>query len=399
MTKQPRRQLRVAGLFAGIGGIESGLMQAGHEAVLLCEANPAALEVLRVRFPKIPLHDDVRTLSGIATVDLIAAGFPCQDLSLAGTRAGLEGTRSGLVMELFRLVDEVSPEFLLLENVFNLLRLNRGAAMRTVLDEIENRGYRWAYRVVDSRGFGLPQRRLRVIILASRGECDPQDLLFTEDVDSITVDSIGPLEPDTHYGFYWTEGKRGVGWAKNAVPTIKGGSGLGIPSPPALFNTSTRLAGTPTIRDAERLQGFPTGWTDIQLDGKPVREGTRWTMVGNAVSVPVATWIGDVLASNKPRPPLSQSVAPFPEASALPTAGFGSAAGRYAVSASTHVKVAEHTPIGIFLDEPLKPLSKRALDGYIHRARTGSKRFPHGFLESLDLQAAAWLRRSSESKR
>jgi DNA (cytosine-5)-methyltransferase 1 len=292
-------------------------------------------------------------------------------------------------MEMFRLVDEARPEFLLLENVFNLLRLNRGAAMRTVLHEIEIRGYRWAYRVVDSRGFGLPQRRLRVIILASRGDVAPENLLFQDDVAPTSADSIGPLEPDTLYGFYWTEGKRGVGWAKNAVPTIKGGSGLGIPSPPALFDTSTRCAGTPTIQDAERLQGFPAGWTDVTVDGKPIRVGARWTMVGNAVSVPVATWLGELLATCRETHPDISRVSPFQELKPLPTAGFGGSMGRFSMVASTHVKVPEHSPIGEFLNDPLKPLSTKALNGYVGRARTGTKRFPDDFIESLERQAAA----------
>ena len=261
--------------------------------------------------------------------------------------------------------------------------------MRTVLSEIEARGYRWAYRVVDTRGFGLPQRRLRVIILATRGETRPEEVLFADEVEPATLDFIGPLEPQTLYGFYWTEGKRGVGWAKNAVPTIKGGSGLGIPSPPALFDTATGRAGTPTIRDAERLQGFPAGWTDVTLEGRPVREGARWTMVGNAVSVPVAEWLGQILAGPRRLSPLPDRLSPFPEASALPTAAFGDSRGRWAVASSTHVMVPEHEPIGEFLQDPLKPLSKKALDGYLARARAGTKRFPDGFLESLEKQAAA----------
>ena len=92
-----RRTLRVAGLFAGIGGIESGLDAAGHETSLLCELDPWALEVLGREFPDCQKHPDITTLSGLPKVDLVTAGFPCQDLSLSGTRAGLGDTRSGLV--------------------------------------------------------------------------------------------------------------------------------------------------------------------------------------------------------------------------------------------------------------------------------------------------------------
>ena len=381
----------MAGLFAGIGGIESGLDAAGHETSLLCELDPWALEVLDREFPDCRKHPDITTLKKLPKVDLVAAGFPCQDLSLAGTRAGLEGTRSGLVSEVFRLIGDRPPEFLLFENVLHLLRLGRGSSMRWLLGAIEDHGYRWAYRVVDSRGFGLPQRRLRVIVLASNGDVDPAGVLFSDQVPAEVDDSIGRLEAGHTYGFYWTEGRRGVGWAKDSVPPIKGGSGLGIPSPPAVFDPSKETAGTPTIRDAERLQGFQPGWTDVTLGGSEVREGRRWRMVGNAVSVPLAGWLGDALAEEHtwtPPPDLAEMQPHRP----LPRGGFGSTEGRYAVDCSTHVEVAVHQKISEFLDEPLKPLSRRALTGYVRRADSTEgrrRKWPDGFLQALEIQAEA----------
>ena len=383
-----RRTLRVAGLFAGIGGIESGLHAAGHETSLLCELDPWALEVLDRKFPGCEKHPDITTLPGLPEVDLVTAGFPCQDLSLAGTRAGLGDTRSGLVSEVFRLIKDRPPEFLLFENVLNLLRLGRGASMRWLLDTVEDHGYRWAYRVVDSRGFGLPQRRLRVIVLASNGDVEPAGALFSDQVTAEVDDSIGRLEPGHTYGFYWTEGRRGVGWAKDSVPPIKGGSGLGIPSPPAVFDPNLGTAGTPTIRDAERLQGFQPGWTDVTRDGSGIREGMRWRMVGNAVSVPLARWLGDTLAEERtwtPPPDLAEMRLDRP----LPRGGSGSTAGRYVVDCSTHVEVAAHKKISDFLEEPLKPLSPRALSGYVRRAYSAKRNWPDGFLEALEAQAEA----------
>ena len=87
-------------LFAGIGGIELGLERAGHETELLCEIDPYAREVLRTQFPGRKVHDDVRTLDTLPDVDLLSAGFPCQDLSLAGTQRGLEGELSRSVASL-----------------------------------------------------------------------------------------------------------------------------------------------------------------------------------------------------------------------------------------------------------------------------------------------------------
>lgn len=97
--------------------------------------------------------------------------------------------------------------------------------------------------------------------------------------------------------FYWTEGNRGVGWADDAVPTLKGGSSLGIPSPPAIIMPDGSIV-LPTIRDAERLQGFPRGWTEAAAAVDPRRGRVRWQLVGNAVSVPVAKWLGERLKSS-----------------------------------------------------------------------------------------------------
>ena len=274
---------------------------------------------------------------------------------------------------------------ILLENVQHLLRLHSGANLRIVLDALEDMKYRWAYRVVDSRGFGLPQRRQRVIILASRGDLDPAAVLFSQAVDPEVDDTIELVDGHA-YGFYWTEGKRGVGWARDAVPTIKGGSGLGIPSPPAVYSTTTRTAGTPTIEDAERLQGFPAGWTDVSLNGVDLKAGARWKLVGNAVSTPVGQWLGRALAN--PGAPLpEESLSPLDVKRAWPDAATIRNGKRFKVDTSQYVAVASHVPIVDFLNDPLKPLSTKALRGYISRAREGTKKFPVGFLENLERQA------------
>lgn len=197
--------LKVSALFAGIGGVELGLGRHGHETVLLCEWDPAAQSVLRHQFDSIPLVGDVRELESLPKeTDLLTAGFPCQDLSQAGKTVGITGGRSGLVDEVFRLLEASRTPHVLLENVPFMLQLDKGAAMRHITDRLERLGYSWAYRVVDSRAFGLPQRRQRVFLLASL-DMKPEELLFQEDA--------GDFEPSDHRGkacgFYWTEGVRG----------------------------------------------------------------------------------------------------------------------------------------------------------------------------------------------
>jgi DNA (cytosine-5)-methyltransferase 1 len=117
--------MRVAGLFAGIGGLELGLHEAGHETMLFAESWAPAAAVLEARFPDIPNAGDVTRVRSLPTIDLLTAGFPCQDLSQAGRTAGIDGQKSGLVDEVFRLMDSSRPGWVLLENVSFMLRLCR----------------------------------------------------------------------------------------------------------------------------------------------------------------------------------------------------------------------------------------------------------------------------------
>lgn len=296
--------MRVAGLFAGIGGLEEGFRRAlGEHAVettLLCEWWHPAQQVLRERFPDVPLHADIRTLPSIPRrLDVLTAGFPCTDLSQAGRTAGIRGDQSGLVARVFELLARARshrqrlPEWLVIENVPNMLALNGGEAMRYLVCEIEQLGYRWAYRVVDSRFAGLPQRRRRVLLVAGRNG-DPRDVLFADDAGERSAEDFS----DDSFGFYWTEGRGGLGWAQDATPTLKGGSTIGIPSPPGIWvpdNQVGRKLLTPTVEDAEELQGFARGWTSPADEGR--RNGPRWKLVGNAVSADVAAWLGGRLAA------------------------------------------------------------------------------------------------------
>ena len=131
--------MRVAGLFAGIGGLELGLRDAGHETVLFSENWAPAAAVLEARFPGVPNAGDITELAALPTVDLLTAGFPCQDLSQAGKTAGIQGKKSGLVDQVFRLIDGSRPNWVLLENVSFMLRLDRGSAMDRLVSAFEER--------------------------------------------------------------------------------------------------------------------------------------------------------------------------------------------------------------------------------------------------------------------
>ena len=158
VTPTSRNRLKVVGLFAGIGGIEEGFRQAGHQTQLLCESDPVARRVLQSRFSSSELHSDVRQLRSLPQCDILTAGFPCQDLSPVGRCAGIDGDKSGLIDSVFRLITPIktAPTWLLLENVPFLLRLNKGKAIQRITDALEELGWNWAYRLVDTQAFGLP---------------------------------------------------------------------------------------------------------------------------------------------------------------------------------------------------------------------------------------------------
>lgn len=371
-------RLTVVGLFAGVGGIELGLHQAGHQTVLFCEIDPGARRVLNHWFPEVPNYGDVRELKALPRADLLAAGFPCQDFSQAGQTAGIRGKHSGLVQHVFRLLDarKRGPNWLLIENVPFMLQLDRGRAMRYLVDALEERGFAWAYRVVDTRAFGLPQRRQRVLLLASRSE-DPRHVLLADDAG----EDKRPFFPDLWCGFYWTEGTRGLGWAVDAVPTLKGGSTIGIPSPPAIWDPFEGTITTPDIRDAERLQGFDADWTLPAIEAEGVRRGHRWKLVGNAVSVSVAKWVGARLA----RPGRFHAAAGhlLPRGVAWPRAAWGYDGNVFPANVSMWPVRWPRPHLSDFLKFPRTPLSARAASGFLRRARSSRLTFEPGFLDTV----------------
>jgi DNA (cytosine-5)-methyltransferase 1 len=369
--------MKVIGLFSGIGGIEEGFRRAGLSTELLCEVEPAARSVLKHRFPELRVEPDVRELASLPEAEILTAGFPCQDLSQAGRTVGITGPHSGLVGEVFRLVatSKKPPEWLVLENVPFMLHLAGGRAMQVLTSALEEYGYRWAYRIVDTMAFGIPQRRKRVIIVGAR-KSDPRAVLFCDDVG----DRIRRGRAGTPRGFYWTEGRSGIGWALNAVPPLKGGSGVGIPCSPAIWFPGQRLIGTLDIRDAERLQGLQAGWTEPGAEDNR-SERVRWRLVGNAVSVPVAEWLGRRLQESG-----AYDDSQDPELNAVgawPPAAWGSRGRKYAANVSSRPIRTAYRGLGSFLRYPVVPLSARASAGFYTRALSSTLRFEDGFLNDV----------------
>jgi DNA (cytosine-5)-methyltransferase 1 len=366
--------MAVVGLYAGIGGFELGFQAAGLKPLLLADKDEHCRRVLASRFPNARIEGDVADLNALPRgTQIVTAGFPCQNLSMAGDKKGIRGRKSRDVRHLFELLQYGGPT-LAIENVYFMLHLKKGAAMTGLVREVEELGYRWAYRVVNTLAFGLPQRRRRVFFVASM-RVDPRKILF--------ADETGPLLkeiPTVEHplGFYWTEGRRGVGIALDAIPPLKIASGLGIPSAPAVLFPDGEVL-TPSIAACERLQGFPHEWTDLPFDSK---RSPRWTMVGNAVSVPAAEWLAGRI--KVPGDILDLPVRALGRGEPWPSAAFGAEGKRFALEASEFPIATERPSIATFRDESWAPLSARALRGFITRAKEGGLRFPDGFIPALE---------------
>ena len=163
--------MRVLDLFAGIGGFTyAGQLLGGFTTLDFVEIDPYCQKVLRKNYPNVPIHDDITTFDTsfrFGDYDLITAGFPCQDLSIAGRQAGLQdGTRSALFYEVIRIARQVRPRFILFENVRHLLSHKDGETFQEVLFQIAKAGYNAEWGVVSAADVGACHKRERMWIIA-----------------------------------------------------------------------------------------------------------------------------------------------------------------------------------------------------------------------------------------
>lgn len=296
-------------VFAGVGGFDLGLERSGWECAGQIEVDPFCTKVLERHWPHVRRWSDIRDVTFAPPAgeqlaqrpDLLAGGFPCQDLSSAGRRAGITAPRSGLFFQFVRLAAELQPPWVLLENVDQLLVSHGGRDFGAVLGALAELGYGLAWRVLDARWFGLAQRRARVFLVGRLGAPCPAEVLFEPPGLSGHPEAGTAAPPEAVASA--ADGAPGDGGggpvafnhtqdpvnSRRVVPTL-GTDGMGM----AAGGGVRRL--TPT--EYERLQGFPDGWTCL-CGEQPYStwacrcpDGSRYEAGGNAVAVPVVEWIG-----------------------------------------------------------------------------------------------------------
>lgn len=316
-------------LFAGIGGFSLGFERAGIDTLAHVEIDTKCQQLLHSHWENHLILSDVCTTGkyNLPYADIITFGSPCQDLSIAGKRKGFaDGTRSNLFFEAARIIREIEPRYAIWENVPGALSSHNGRDFQSVLaclldtDVPMPKSGRWAsagmvrtgqkeiaWRFLDSQYFGVAQRRRRLFLIFCARDGSPSSILFEREGvcwnppprgktgEGITTstetcfgidnelnterEGIGTTIDDKIVATSWTlrQGKEG------------GGKGyLGSEEKAMTLGGQRQFVGvrrlTPT--ECERLQGFPDGWTSSFADGM------RYKMLGNAVTVNVATWLG-----------------------------------------------------------------------------------------------------------
>lgn len=367
---------KMVSLFAGIGGFELAFQSIGVSTSLMCEIDPIAQHVLQTHFPDTKLVGDICGLKKIPKgTHILCSGFPCQDISTIGEKKGLSGVRSSLIKEVFRLLSETRVEWVVIENVTNMLHLHRGETIQTIVEGLEELGYNWAYRTIDSLSF-VPQHRCRVYVVASLNH-NPNDVLLSND-SSKEIGAVVQQNLNQPCGFYWTEGKYAIGLYQNGIPTLKCGSTIGIPSAPAIVFPNGKI-GCPDIRDAERFQGFPEDWT--KPAEKVAKPSSRWKLVGNAVTVDTVAWIANKMIHPETYDTTQDNE--MKKGGKWPPAAWGSNGKRFISSVSVFPIDREETSLSEFLIHPCKPLSLKASQGFEHRLSIGTVKCPLFFREAI----------------
>ncbi len=374
------RMTTYGSLFSGVGGFDLGCDAAGWDCAWQVEYDARCRQVLERHWPNVNRYEDVRNVLGsvrhlqlhaasgdsthiagnpepglgmgprlLEPVDVITFGFPCQDLSVAGKRAGLDGERSGLFFEAIRIIREMReatdgtyPRVVVAENVVGLLSADGGDAMGRCLDALAEVGaLAIEWRVLDAQWFGVPQRRRRVFLVAvfdpraasagpvfpepesvrgdlapertpgqgiagsltsglgSGGACDTHGLngwLLPERTGTVTTTwAKGPGNTQVEeglcvpvYAFGHTQGID-IQPSTDATPTLRTGGGGAAVSGAALG--VRRL----TPRECERLQGWPDDHTRYTADGTEVSDSARYRMAGNGVAAPVAKYVAECI--------------------------------------------------------------------------------------------------------
>lgn len=270
--------------FSGIGGFELGIEEAAREldidtkCIGYSEIDKFASSVYERHFPNTKNYGDIKQINTneLPDFDLLVGGFPCQDASIIGKRAGLAGERTGLFYELARILKTKQPKYFVFENVKGLLSSNKGEDFKQILQILDDLGYDVQWGVLDAQYFRTPQHRERVIFVGFlRDKCRSEVLSIRGE----KYKTILTSECIVAYSKRRTSATR-----HSSVNTIIASyHGIGSDGAPGVIEGNKIRRLTPV--ECERCQMFPDNWTKFGKDNELISDSQRYRMCGNAVCV------------------------------------------------------------------------------------------------------------------
>jgi len=287
----------------------------GWKPSFFSEIDKFPRELLSHHYPDVPLHGDFTTIKGndYESIQLLVGGTPCQAFSVAGLRKGFSDERGNLTLEFIRLAQRLNPRWLVWENVPGVLSIDEGRAFGSFLGGLAECGYGFAYRVLNSQHFGVPQSRRRVFVVGYFGDWRPAaQVLFERE--SLCGDITPSRSAGQEIAATFKSRAHSGGWGQD-IDLAAGGymrpvlcSGNDIMGT-IMSNCSTKqFLGNQdaftgnyflrtfdgvrrvTPREVERLFGFPDDYTKIS---EKTPDGSRYKALGNSMAVPVMRWIGE----------------------------------------------------------------------------------------------------------
>lgn len=252
----------------------------GWKASFFSEIEKFPRDVLTHHYPTVPLHGDFTTIQkeDYEPIELLVGGTPCQSFSVAGLREGLNDPRGNLMLEFGALADRLQPTILVWENVYGVLSSNNGKDFGSFLAMLGELGYGFAYRVLNSEYFGVPQRRRRVFVIGYLGDWRKAAAILFEQ------ESLHRIVKALPEGKLRGRGKTTSGCACTRQMQL-GRKELDT----LIFDYEEKTVRIFTPEEYERLQGFPTGYTNVEN----ATDTKRFKAIGNSMAVPVMKWIGE----------------------------------------------------------------------------------------------------------
>lgn len=282
--------MKYMSLCSGIEAASVAWSSLGWSPTAFSEIEKFPSRVLAYHFPDVPNLGDMTKIDGrqyCGSVDIVVGGTPCQDFSIAGKRAGLDGERSGLALHFVRIISEIKPKWVIWENVPGVFSTNGGRDFGTFLRALDNVGYSCAWRVLNAQYFGTPQRRRRVFIVGHFGDWRPAAAVLFEP-ESLCGNTQTSREAQEE-----AFSKTGSRLASDStIAKTLTAHGLRLDFETEDFVTDELGEGGHIRRllpsEYERLQGFPDNWTKIP----GASDSARYKALGNSMSVPVMRWLG-----------------------------------------------------------------------------------------------------------